>query len=151
MNGRSIRSRAPAASSPQVRRVMQSNVGRETRPEERIRNVLDAAGATFLTEVRPEPSLRCKADFVFPKQRMCVFVDGCFWHRCPNHFELPKSNVAWWREKIAATVERDRRQAEELRRFGWTVLRVWEHDTAPHRLAETAAHILGPLGLVVKT
>jgi DNA mismatch endonuclease (patch repair protein) len=121
---------------------MQSNVGREARPEERLRLAVAAAGAEFLTNVRPEPSLRCRADFVFSAERVCVFVDGCFWHRCPEHYAAPKSNASWWEEKLTATVERDVRQTEELRALGWTVHRVWEHETTPHEVAAAAARLL---------
>ncbi len=145
MTGRSIRARAPSASSQRVRRVMQRNVGRATSHEERLRLALVAAGAEFLTDARPEASFRCRADFVFVAQRACVFVDGCFWHRCPEHFALPKSNAPWWDEKIAANVERDLRQTEQLRAFGWTVLRVWEHETCANEVAATAARLLHEL------
>lgn len=121
---------------------MQSNVGRETTPEERLRHAIAETGATFLADARPEAELRCKADFVFPEHRVCVFVDGCFWHGCPDHFTPPKSNRDWWEEKIAANVERDLRQAEELRRLGWTVLRVWEHELTPARLADTCERLI---------
>ena len=126
---------------------MQSNVGRETTPEERLRLALSAVEAEFLTDVRPESSLRCRADFVFPERRACMFVDGCFWHRCPEHFALPKSNASWWDEKIGANVERDVRQTEQLRDLGWTVLRVWEHDTGMRQVNDTAVRLLRSLGL----
>lgn len=126
---------------------MQSNVGRETTPEERLRMAFDRAEMIFLADTRPEASLRCKADFVFFDQRACVFVDGCFWHRCPEHFSLPKSNTAWWDEKIASNVARDHRQTEQLRDSGWTVLRVWEHETASRSLAGTVARLLQHLGM----
>lgn len=121
---------------------MQSNVGRETTPEERLRGALARRGASFLTDVRPEPELRCKADLVFSEKRICIFVDGCFWHRCPDHFIPPKSNAAWWEEKLAANVERDNRQTEQLHQLGWTVVRIWEHETAPAFLDSTVERLL---------
>lgn len=123
-----IRSRAPPASSAVVRRVMQANLPRDTGPEVLLRQSLHAAGLRFRKDCRPDPSLRCKADVVFPRQKLCIFVDGCFWHRCPVHFELPRTNSAWWDEKTDATVERDKRQTHFLASKGWTVIRVWEHD-----------------------
>lgn len=129
MSGKSIRSRAPAASSALVRRVMQANHPRDTAPEVALRRALHAAGLRFRKDWCPEPYLRCKSDIVFPRQRLCVFVDGCFWHRCPLHFQLPKSNSDWWDEKIQATVDRDVRQSRALQSRGWMVLRVWEHET----------------------
>lgn len=69
-----------------------------------------------------------KPDFVFRKQRVAVFVDGCFWHGCPKHSDLPVSNRDFWRTKLAANLARDRRVNRELRKQGWRVLRVWEHE-----------------------
>ncbi|NBV22498.1 MAG: very short patch repair endonuclease [Proteobacteria bacterium] len=71
--------------------------------------------------------LAVRPDFVFPKLRLAVFVDGCFWHGCPRHGTQPKGNGAFWRKKLAANVARDRRVNRALRRSGWRVLRIWEH------------------------
>jgi DNA mismatch endonuclease (patch repair protein) len=71
-----------------------------------------------------------KPDFVFPKLKLAVFVDGCFWHGCPRHFIQPRGNAAFWRKKIAANQARDRLVNRMLRRMGWKVLRVWEHELA---------------------
>jgi DNA mismatch endonuclease (patch repair protein) len=68
------------------------------------------------------------ADIVFGPARIAVFVDGCFWHRCPVHSTSPKANGDWWRAKLDANVERDRRADAVLRMRGWTVIRVWEHE-----------------------
>jgi DNA mismatch endonuclease (patch repair protein) len=59
---------------------------------------------------------------------VAVFVDGCFWHMCQRHFRLPKSNVGYWHPKLKANVKRDRAKNKSLRREGWTVIRIWEHD-----------------------
>jgi DNA mismatch endonuclease (patch repair protein) len=72
----------------------------------------------------------CKADIVFRRAGLCVFVDGCYWHGCPKHFRTPKVNAAWWNEKIADNRSRDRRKTAALRRRGWTVIRIWEHELA---------------------
>ncbi len=69
-----------------------------------------------------------RPDFAFPARRVAVFVYGCFWHGCPRHGTLPKSNARFWREKIARNRERDREVNRELRRRGWRVLRIWEHE-----------------------
>ena len=66
-------------------------------------------------------------DFVFDERRLAVFVDGCFWHGCPSCHRPPSSNQEYWTRKVARNMARDRRYARELRRGGWTVLRVWEH------------------------
>lgn len=71
-----------------------------------------------------------RPDFVFPKLRLAVFVDGCFWHACPLHATRPKRNAAFWRRKLAANQARDRRVNRELKRAGWQVLRLWEHELA---------------------
>jgi len=71
-----------------------------------------------------------KPDFVFPKPRLAVFVDGCFWHGCPRHFIKPKGNAAFWRKKIAGNRARDRLVNRTLRKMGWRVLRIWEHELA---------------------
>jgi DNA mismatch endonuclease (patch repair protein) len=69
-----------------------------------------------------------KPDFVFPKIRLALFVDGCFWHGCPKHETKPKSNRAFWRRKLSANKKRDRLVNRTLRRAGWRVLRIWEHE-----------------------
>ena len=67
-------------------------------------------------------------DFVFPKNRMAVFVDGCFWHGCRQHYKLPKSNRKFWANKITRNTQRDREVGRKLRKRGWTVVRIWEHQ-----------------------
>ena len=69
-----------------------------------------------------------KPDFVFPKARPAVFVDGCFWHACPKHSNLPANNRRFWKEKMEANKARDRRVNRTLRNQGWRVLRIWEHS-----------------------
>lgn len=90
-------------------------------------------------DTRPEQSLRRKADIVFRPARVAVFVDGCFWHACPLHGSAPKANAAWWQEKLRTNVERDRDTSERLEALGWTVIRIWEHespDTAVQHIAD---------------
>jgi DNA mismatch endonuclease (patch repair protein) len=76
------------------------------------------------------PTFRVRPDFVFPKLRLAVFVDGCFWHGCPKHETKPKNNAAFWRKKFATNKERDRLVTRTLRKSGWRVLRLWEHELA---------------------
>ncbi len=71
-----------------------------------------------------------KPDFTFREKRLAVFVDGCFWHGCPRCYRRPESNRKFWDAKIARNRERDREVSRELRRLGWRVLRIWEHDLA---------------------
>jgi len=77
--------------------------------------------------------LRVKPDFVFPQHRVAVFVDGCFWHGCPRHGRLPANHRAFWKKKLAANRTRDRQVNQTLRRCGWRVVRIWEHDLARRR------------------
>ena len=81
-----------------------------------------------ITGWRRKAAVFGKPDFVFPKLRLAVFVDGCFWHGCPIHATQPKTNAKFWREKIARNQSRDRLVTRTLRRTGWRVLRVWEHE-----------------------
>jgi DNA mismatch endonuclease (patch repair protein) len=69
-----------------------------------------------------------KPDFIFAEPRLALFVDGCFWHCCPKHCRMPAGNRAFWKKKFAANKARDRRVNRELRKLGWKVLRIWEHD-----------------------
>src|SRR5690349_17056430 len=104
---------------------MQANVGRDTLPERLLRQELTNLGLRYRKHVLVAP--RCRADIVFASCRVCVFVDGCFWHGCPTHFHLPKANAAWWQTKIDRTRQRDAARTSELRKDGWTVIRLWEH------------------------
>ena len=74
------------------------------------------------------PQLTVRPDFVFPKQRVAVFVDGCFWHGCPKHATQPKNNRAFWRKKLAGNQARDQLVNRMLRQAGWRVVRIWEHE-----------------------
>jgi DNA mismatch endonuclease, patch repair protein len=73
-------------------------------------------------------SLLGKPDFVFRKQKAALFVDGCFWHGCPKHSNIPKNNQEFWIKKLSGNIKRDRYVSRELRKMGWTVIRIWEHE-----------------------
>ena len=107
---------------------MQGNRGRDTRPELALRRLLHSRGLRYRVDVRPVPGLRRKADIVFTRKRICVFVDGCFWHQCPDHATTPRTNRDYWSDKIEGNVRRDRETDGRLTEAGWTVLRFWEHD-----------------------
>ncbi|MCI0335623.1 MAG: very short patch repair endonuclease [Planctomycetes bacterium] len=121
---------------------MQAVLQRDTTPELLLRRALHSAGLRFRKDCRPEQDLRCKSDIVFPTHRVCVFVDGCFWHRCPLHFALPKTNSAWWNEKVQATVDRDLKQMRALKARGWQVIRVWEHEIIEGHVERIVARVL---------
>lgn len=86
--------------------------------------------AQRITGWRRNQPLFGRPDFVFPKLRLALFVDGCFWHGCPKHENLPANNRAFWRRKLSANKTRDRLVTRILRQQGWRVLRVWEHELA---------------------
>jgi DNA mismatch endonuclease (patch repair protein) len=129
----------PPASSPAVRASMQGNRRKDTKPEVAVRSLLHRAGLRFRKHVRPLSGLRCEADIVFPRQRVAVFVDGCFWHGCPEHGGRPARNSDYWNAKIARNVARDRRNDDALAAADWTVLRFWEHDDPQAVLAAVRA------------
>lgn len=118
----------PPATSPAVRRSMQGNRRKDTKPEVAVRSLLHASGLRYRTHTRPLRGLRCEADVVFPRQRVAVFIDGCFWHGCPEHGTRPASNEGYWNAKIDRNVARDRRNDDALSAADWRVLRFWEHD-----------------------
>ncbi|OLT16282.1 very short patch repair endonuclease [Serinicoccus sp. CUA-874] len=120
-----------------IRRRMQRQRRRDTTRELEIRRELHALGYRFRVDYRMEPSLRSRGDIVFTRRRLVVFIDGCFWHGCPEHATPPKTNTEWWTGKLAANVARDRRVDSALTALGWKVLRVWEHEAlqkAVHRI-----------------
>lgn len=116
------------ASSPAVRQVMRGNRGRDTSPEVALRSVLHRLGYRYRVDAAPLAGLRRKADLVFTRRRVAVFVDGCYWHGCPDHFTVPATNSGYWRAKIARNRERDVDTDQRLREAGWTPVRVWEHE-----------------------
>jgi DNA mismatch endonuclease, patch repair protein len=83
--------------------------------------------AEHITGWRRHYPILGRPDFAFPKSRVAVFVDGCFWHQCPRCSNLPVNNRAFWKKKLSANVSRDRLVTRQLRRQGWRVLRIWEH------------------------
>jgi DNA mismatch endonuclease Vsr len=110
--------------SPQKRSDIMSHItGKNTSPELAIRQLLWAAGYRYRVNTRVEG---CKPDLVLHSCRLVIFVDGCFWHGCPNHYSLPMGNIEFWRVKLATNTTRDRRQTDALLTAGWKVLRFWE-------------------------
>lgn len=107
---------------------MRAQRRRDTAPEVALRRELHRRGARFFVDRAPLPGLRRRADLVFPRKRVAVYVDGCFWHSCPQHATAPKNNAQWWSDKLAANVVRDRDTDARLADAGWTVVRIWEHE-----------------------
>lgn len=118
----------PAASSDDARRRMKRQRRTGTRPEIALRKYLWRGGLRYRVDYRlPLRGLRRRADIAFPGPRVAVFVDGCFWHCCPEHGTRPVNNAAWWAAKLDANVARDADTDLRLAEAGWTVVRVWEH------------------------
>ena len=115
----------PPPSSEQVSQQMKRMPRKNSGPEVRLRRELHSRGLRFRVNLRGLPGT---PDIAFTRAKIAVFVDGCFWHRCPRHGVLPKANRDWWREKLDRNVERDRRKDGELEDLGWLSIHVWEHD-----------------------
>lgn len=128
----------PIVSSDAALRRMRQQRRRDTAPEMALRRRLHAQGLRYRVDA-PLPTMRRRADLLFSSARVAVFVDGCFWHGCPEHGTQPMSNASWWAAKLAANVDRDRDTDRCLASLGWTVIRVWEHEppaAAAERVAE---------------
>ena len=115
------------ASSEGSRRSMLANRGRDSGPELMVRRRLHAAGLRYRVDYAPLGGRR-RADIVFTRQLVAVFIDGCFWHGCPLHGTTPKRNSDYWGPKLARNTRRDHETNAMLRGAGWTVLRFWEHE-----------------------
>lgn len=115
---------------------MQANKGRDTRPEIAVRRLLHARGLRYRVDYRIPFLRRRRIDVAFVSSRIAVFIDGCFWHRCPEHYVPPMTNAAYWDDKTRGNVARDRETTYQLEIEGWTVLRFWEHEEAEAVAAE---------------
>ncbi|MGI5246642.1 very short patch repair endonuclease [Dactylosporangium sp. CA-139066] len=104
-----------------------------TNPEMRLRRELHRRGLRYRVN---HPVLPGRPDIAFTKVRLAVFVDGCFWHMCPQHSTMPKNNAEWWAQKLQRNVTRDREKDVQLVGLGWKVLHVWEHED-PEAVADT--------------
>ena len=107
---------------------MSRQARRDTRPELTLRRELHRRGFRYRVHRRPMPAIRREADAVFVRQRVAVFVDGCWWHQCPDHGTVPKTNTSWWQEKLDRNAARDRETDRLLTDAGWRVIRIWEHE-----------------------
>ncbi len=139
-----VANRYPAATTERVARSMRSNRSRDTALEIRIRSALFAAGLRYRKHVRPVSGLRYEADVVFARHRLVVFIDGCFWHGCPDHHRRPlatASNRDWWLAKLQTNAERDRKVDALLSEQGWTVLRIWEHESDDDAVQKVVARL----------
>lgn len=115
----------PTPASDAVSAQMRRMPRKDSKPELILRRELHARGLRFTVNRRDLPGT---PDVVLSRARLAVFVDGCFWHSCPEHGVLPKNNRDWWRAKLDGNIERDHRKDDELRDRGWVALHAWEHE-----------------------
>lgn len=134
----------PGSSSVQVSTRMSRARRRDTAPEVALRRALHARGLRFRVAYPVPGQRRRTIDIAFTKAKVAVFVDGCFWHGCPDHGTNPRSNSLWWQEKLAANAARDADTDRVLRELGWRVIRIWEHES-PAVAAERVMIVLRPL------
>lgn len=132
------------ASTPGSRASMQSNRGRDTSPELAVRRRLHALGLRYRVSARPIKNLRRTADIVFPRARVAVFIDGCFWHGCAEHYQAPARNAEFWSAKRSRNQERDADTDRILDGHGWRSLRIWEHEVRadPDAVAARIAEVV---------
>lgn len=131
----------PGASSPAVSRRMSTAKRRETAPELALRAVLHRRGLRYRVSYPVPGQRRRTIDVAFTRRRLAVFVDGCFWHGCPEHGTSPRRNSEWWQTKLAANEARDRDTDIVLVSQGWRVLRAWEHED-PEKVADEIQRLL---------
>ena len=124
----------PGASSGAVHARMSQLRQRDNGPEMAVRRLLHAAGLRYRVAYRIPGQRRRTIDIAVTRRKIAVYIDGCFWHSCPEHFHLPKTNAEWWVRKMAMNRARDAASTAQLEALGWTVLRFWEHEP-PHRVA----------------
>ncbi|WP_298800793.1 very short patch repair endonuclease [Pseudonocardia sp. 73-21] len=129
-------------STPTTRARMSRQRARDTGAELSLRRELHRLGLRYRVHRRPVPGVRREADVVFGPSRVAVFVDGCFWHGCPEHATWPRSNAEFWRAKIEGNRRRDTDTDRRLAEVDWAVLRIWEHEdpaTAARRVQDLVA------------
>ena len=128
----------PKPSSEAARNRMRATKSRDTEAEMKVRRLLHAMGLRYFVEKVVINSPRRKADIVFTRAKVAVFIDGCFWHGCPKHGTSAKANAEFWRDKIQTNKERDLDTNKRLKKEGWLVIRAWEHEN-PEKIASKIA------------
>lgn len=109
---------------------MRATKRRDTGPELALRRELHRRGLRYRVDIQVTADLRRRADVIFTRAKVAVFVDGCFWHGCPIHASRPKANADFWADKLAANQTRDRDTDVRLAAAGWRIVRIWEHEDA---------------------
>jgi DNA mismatch endonuclease (patch repair protein) len=137
----------PKPSSTAITAAMRGNRRRDTRPERRLRSCLHAMGLRYRVDLPIQAGdVRVRPDVVFRARQVAVFVDGCFFHRCPEHGTTPRSNSWYWGPKLDRNVARDQRIDAALQALGWIVIRVWEHEAPAQAATRIAAAVQGSVG-----
>jgi DNA mismatch endonuclease (patch repair protein) len=132
----------PFPSSAAATATGRGNKRRDTKPELRLGSALHARGLRYRRDLPVTAGdVRVRPDFVFTHARVAVFMDGCFWHGCPEHGQTPKANAAYWRPKLDRNRARDRLVTKSLEHDGWTILRVWEHEPVEEAAEQIAAAV----------
>jgi len=135
----------PRPTSPDVTTRMRANRRRDTKPEVAVRSALHRLGLRFRKDLPIRLASRSvRPDIVFTRSKIAVFIDGCFWHQCPEHGTMPRANRDYWGPKLARNVERDRAVDLALAADGWTVIRAWEHEPAG-QVAERVERAVRPI------
>lgn len=124
--------RSMPETDPRTSERMAKQRRRDTIAEVEIRRLLHARGLRYRVDAALPGLPRRRADLTFASSRVVVFIDGCFWHACPEHQTAPKSNAEWWAAKLARNVQRDRETDAHLADLGWHVVRIWEHEDPEH-------------------
>ena len=122
---------------------MLGNKRRDTQVELRVRRLLHARGLRYRVDFAPLDKRR-RADIVFTRRKIAIFIDGCFWHGCPLHYVQPRTNSQYWLPKIERNIERDLENTHRLEDAGWTVVRFWEHDD-PAEVADSVGALVDRL------
>ncbi len=131
----------PGASSPGVSLRMSAARRRDTKPEVDVRKLLHAQALRYRVTYPVPGKPRRTIDIAFTRVKVAVFLDGCFWHGCPEHGTLPRANGGWWTEKLRANRDRDRDTTAHLESEGWVVLRFWEHEPPASTVDTIAAAV----------
>ncbi len=116
------------STTPDVSARMSRQARKDTAPELALRRELHQRGLRYRVEYTVPGRPRRRMDIAFTRVKVAVFVDGCFWHACPDHGTSPRSNGVWWTEKLTRNIARDRDTDAHLAGLGWTVVRAWEHE-----------------------
>ncbi|WP_406285160.1 very short patch repair endonuclease [Embleya sp. NBC_00896] len=132
------------ASSMAVRDSMRGNRGKDTKPEKRLRSLLHKHGLRYRVDAAPLIGLRRRADVVFTRAKVAVFMDGCFWHACPEHYRPSTKNAERWKQKIEGNRLRDTETVCLLEAAGWTVIRAWEHEDPARVARRVIVAVRGP-------